>query len=31
MKIADNINVLSNQSVTILTGSSSGIGLQLLD
>ncbi len=31
MKVSDNIDVLSNQSVTILTGASSGIGLHLLD
>jgi short-subunit dehydrogenase len=31
MKVADNIDVLSNQSVTIITGASSGIGLDLLD
>ena len=31
MKVSDNIDVLSNQSVTIVTGASSGIGLDLLD
>jgi NAD(P)-dependent dehydrogenase (short-subunit alcohol dehydrogenase family) len=31
MKVSDNIDVLSNLSVTIVTGASSGIGLDLLD
>ena len=31
MKVSDNIAVLSNQSVSIITGASSGIGLDLLD
>ena len=31
MKFSDNIEILSNQSITLITGATSGIGFEMLE